>query len=78
MLPARVSLYEVGPRDGLQNESATLPIEGYDNLTVPQITARLAGLNAAQLKQLRTYEKRHKARLGVLQRIDAALLRAPR
>jgi len=27
MLPARVSLYEVGPRDGLQNESATLSIE---------------------------------------------------
>jgi hydroxymethylglutaryl-CoA lyase len=27
MLPSRVSLYEVGPRDGLQNESATLSIE---------------------------------------------------
>jgi len=27
MLPARVSLYEVGPRDGLQNESARLSIE---------------------------------------------------
>jgi len=27
MLPARVTLYEVGPRDGLQNESATLSLE---------------------------------------------------
>ena len=27
MLPSRVSLYEVGPRDGLQNESARLSIE---------------------------------------------------
>ncbi|MHB8417318.1 MAG: hydroxymethylglutaryl-CoA lyase [Myxococcales bacterium] len=25
-LPARVSVYEVGPRDGLQNEAATLPV----------------------------------------------------
>jgi hypothetical protein len=56
--------------------TAMLPLEDYDSLTVPQITARLAGLNAAQLKQLRTYEKRHKARLGVLQRIDSALQRA--
>ncbi len=28
MLPERVTLYEVGPRDGLQNEGARLPIEG--------------------------------------------------
>ena len=69
---------EAGAGPGVSKAAATLPIEGYDNLTVPQITARLAGLNAAQLKQLRTYEKRHKARLGVLQRIDAAILRAPR
>src|SRR5438270_6553666 len=27
MLPARVTIYEVGPRDGLQNESANLPVE---------------------------------------------------
>jgi hydroxymethylglutaryl-CoA lyase len=27
MLPARVSIYEVGPRDGLQNESANLSVE---------------------------------------------------
>lgn len=26
-LPARVTLYEVGPRDGLQNESALVPVE---------------------------------------------------
>jgi hypothetical protein len=58
--------------------SAALPIEGYDNLTVPQITARLGSLTAAELKQLRAYEKRHKGRLGVLQKIDGALLRAPR
>jgi hydroxymethylglutaryl-CoA lyase len=26
-LPARVTIYEVGPRDGLQNESAVVPVE---------------------------------------------------
>jgi hydroxymethylglutaryl-CoA lyase len=25
-LPAEVTIYEVGPRDGLQNESAELPV----------------------------------------------------
>ena len=27
MIPARVTIYEVGPRDGLQNEDAVLPVE---------------------------------------------------
>ena len=26
-LPDRVTIYEVGPRDGLQNESAVVPVE---------------------------------------------------
>src|SRR5262249_26865548 len=28
MVPDRVSIYEVSPRDGLQNESAIIPVEG--------------------------------------------------
>ena len=56
--------------------SASLPIENYDNLTVPQITAHLRGLTLNELKAVRTYERRHKARLGVLQKIDGAILRA--
>ena len=56
--------------------AANLPIEGYDNLTVPQIQARLATLSAAELRQVRTYEKRHKNRAGVLSRIEGALRQA--
>ena len=26
-LPTRVTVYEVGPRDGLQNEPTTVPVE---------------------------------------------------
>jgi hypothetical protein len=58
--------------------AANLPIDGYDNLTVPQIQARLVGLTAAELRQVRTYEKRHKNRAGVLSRIEGALRQAPR
>jgi hypothetical protein len=56
--------------------AANLPIEGYDNLTVPQIQARLLSLTAAELRQVRTYEKRHKNRAGVLSRIEGALRQA--
>jgi hypothetical protein len=54
---------------------AVLPIEGYDDLTVPQITSRLGQLSQEELKALRTYEKRHKARAGVLAKIESALKR---
>lgn len=53
--------------------SANLPIADYDNLTVPQIVANLATLDAAGLRQIRTYEKRHKNRAGVLTKIEGAL-----
>ena len=53
--------------------AANLPIENYDGLTVPQIQARLLSLSPAELRQVRTYEKRHKNRAGVLSRIEGAL-----
>jgi hypothetical protein len=53
--------------------SAGLPITDYDNLTVPQIVANLANLSVAELRQVRTYEKRHKNRAGVLTKIEGAL-----
>jgi hypothetical protein len=63
-----------GPaRRPVSKAAANLPIEGYDNLTVPQIVAHLVSLSPAELRQLRTYEKRHKNRAGVLTRIEGAL-----
>jgi hypothetical protein len=53
--------------------AANLPIEDYDNLNVAQIVARLISLSPAELRQVRTYEKRHKNRAGVLSRIEGAL-----
>ena len=56
--------------------AANLPIEDYDNLNVAQIVARLMSLSPAELRQVRTYEKRHKNRAGVLSRIEGALKQA--
>jgi hypothetical protein len=53
--------------------ATNLPIEDYDNLNVAQIVARLMTLSQAELRQVRTYEKRHKNRAGVLTRIEGAL-----
>lgn len=54
----------------------SLPIADYDRLTVPQITSQLGSLSAEELKAVRDYEQRHKARTGVLSRIETALHRA--
>ena len=40
-LPAKVSVYEVGPRDGLQNEQATVPLDGKVALIVALVDAGL-------------------------------------
>lgn len=52
-----------------------LPIEDYQHLTIPQITARLDGLAQRDLKKLRAYELKHKARKGMLQQFDKRLQR---
>jgi len=49
------------------------PITAYDQLTAPQIKSRLAGLSAAELRALRTRERRGKARKGVLEAIERQL-----
>ena len=36
-LPDKVTIYEVGPRDGLQNEKSMVPVDAvsYTHLTLP-------------------------------------------
>lgn len=52
-----------------------LPIENYQRLTISQIDRRLDELSATQLRELRTYEARHKNRKGVLGKLDYRLSR---
>lgn len=47
-----------------------LPIDGYQNKTVPEIKKELPGLSSKQLQQVEKYEKQHKNRKTLLQEIE--------
>jgi polyhydroxyalkanoate synthesis regulator phasin len=52
---------------------AGAPITGYETLNATQVKARLKDLNAADLRKVRTQEKRGKSRKGVLDEIEKRL-----
>ena len=54
-------------------ETATFPIAGYDDKNVDEISARLDGLSAEQIRQLRSYERAHKNRRSLIERFDSKL-----
>ena len=49
------------------------PITAYDQLSVRQIEGRLSKLSPAQLRKVRDYERRHKARKSLLRALDRKL-----
>jgi polyhydroxyalkanoate synthesis regulator phasin len=49
------------------------PITAYDQLSVRQIERRLSELSPAQLRKVRDYERRHKARKSLLRSLDRKL-----
>jgi hypothetical protein len=49
---------------------AQLPVEGYDELTVEEVTARLGSLSSEDLREVRDYEERTKNRETVLEQLD--------
>ena len=49
------------------------PITAYDQLSVRQIEGRLSKLSPAQLRKVRDYERRHKARKSLLRSLDRKL-----
>jgi polyhydroxyalkanoate synthesis regulator phasin len=49
------------------------PITAYDQLTVAQIDRRLQDLTKAQLRKVKAYEQKHKARKGILRAVDRKL-----
>ncbi len=50
-----------------------LPISAYDQLSIRQIDRRLQELSREELRKVRDYEQRHKARKGVLRAVDRKL-----
>src|SRR5215203_491140 len=49
---------------------AQFPIEGYDELTVEEISARLDALSTEELREVRDYEERNKKRETILEQLD--------
>jgi hypothetical protein len=55
-------------KEGLRD--AQFPIEGYDDLSVEEVSARLGALSAEDLREVRDYEERNKVRETVLEQLD--------
>src|SRR4051812_18269325 len=55
-------------KEGLRD--ARFPIEGYDELTVEEVSARLDALSAEDLREVRDYEERTKNRETILEQLD--------
>jgi len=55
-------------QEGLRD--AQFPIEGYDELTVEEVNARLDSLSADGLREVRDYEERNKTRETILEQLD--------
>src|SRR5215217_5260465 len=55
-------------KEGLRD--ARFPIEGYDELTVEEVSARLDALSAEELREVRDYEERNKNRETILEQLD--------
>ena len=53
--------------------TATFPIAGYDEKNVDEISARVEGLSAEQIRHLRAYEKANKNRQSLIDRFDSKL-----
>jgi len=49
---------------------AQFPIEGYDELTVEEVSSRLGALSSEDLREVRDYEERTKNRDTILEQLD--------
>jgi hypothetical protein len=55
-------------QEGIKN--ARFPIEGYDELNVEEVNARVGSLSAEDLREVRDYEERTKNRETILEQLD--------
>ena len=55
-------------KEGLRD--AQFPIEGYNELTVEEVSARLGALSTDDLRKVRDYEERNKNRETILEQLD--------
>ena len=69
--PVAEIVEEAAPGATLRHDA--LPLEDYDHLTIGSLRARIRGLEAPELIQLRDYERAHGNRLPVLTAFDNRL-----
>src|SRR5829696_5364978 len=55
-------------KEGIKD--AQFPIEGYDELTVEEVSGRLGSLSVEDLREVRDYEERTKNRDTILEQLD--------
>ena len=55
-------------KEGIRD--AQFPIEGYDELTVEEVSGRLGSLSGEDLREVRDYEERTKNRDTILEQLD--------
>ncbi len=55
-------------KEGLR--SARFPIEGYDELTVEEVSGRLDAVSSEELREVRDHEERNKNRETILEQLD--------
>ena len=74
LLYAPLSYYKQGLRvvEG-ELDRATFPIANYDELTVAEISKFIDGLTAAQIREVREYERRNKNRETLIEQFDRKL-----
>ena len=56
-----------------RSDAKGLPIEGYDSLTVTQVTQRLRELSLEEVEQLRDYEAENRNRRSIMQRFETRI-----
>ena len=62
-----------GTAAGAAVEAVVFPIEGYDEMNVEEVEARLDGLSVEELQLIRDYEELNKKRETLLERMDRAI-----
>ena len=68
--PARIFWLSYA-QEGLR--SARFPIEGYEELSVEEVSVRLEGLSPEELRVVRDYEERTKRRVTLLEQLDSKI-----
>jgi hypothetical protein len=53
-----------------------LPVEGYDDLSVEEAKKKLGGISVGELKEIRSYEKKHKSRKTLVGWLDRKIKNA--